>query len=382
MALRITQSLVDDVKAAYPPEVREPTQYLYGYMTAHCNGDRNRLAAKLSQLGFSYQANYFYKLFTGRWLENGEFKASSEKIIAMASALQDALLGRMRDGRFPPVETEVFRLIRDSIDAIRQPGRICKWLFLTARSGGQKSYCLDWYRHEVNSGRTLYLESPATPDLASLIFELAKALGKDTMRTRYDRISYISEQLNEDHALIIDNAQRLFNENKRNRQDCFSFLQRVQDQTKCAVVLVFVTEVIDLPNGKRGQVTNDTLHDILTGSARGFFTQFLGRIGGAEHILRLPEVTSDHDLRAFARAAGFDRADDITLILPILRELDRRAGGIRNFLQQLQLASQRAQAEKRPTRAYDLLDHLPTDALTDKQRDKILALQAKAQEAA
>lgn len=380
MAQKINQNTIDDTKGAYPPEVHDALQYLFGYCNDKCGGDRNRLSARLKQQGLKFAPNTLYQFFTGRMVDaDGAFKGSVDNYNAAAETLRDAELGRFKGGAFPPVETDVMRLLRNAINTTRKPGRVCKWLFVTGTTASQKTFCCKWYAAEVNSGRTVYREAPDVPDLNVLTYELAQSVGKVANGARrYERVQHLSDNLNENHCVIIDNAQRLYNPRTGNTQACFSFLQRLQDETGCAIVLVFVKETFTRPNaGKRGPAVHDPLDDILFGPAAGFFGQFLGRIGGEENILRLPDESSDADLLAFAHAAGLKGANAKT-VLPVLRFLDKRDGRLRIVIQNLQDAADRARAAGRDeTHPGDLLNYLATDALDDKQRDKLQALIAK-----
>jgi len=367
MQARLTAATIEDAVKLYPEEIRESVKQLYGYMMERCDGDRNRLVARLKLLGHDYSTHYFYKLFTGRWLENGEFVASTDKICAMARELMDNEKGLFVKGKFPVVETETIRLLRDAINTVRQQHRICKWLFVTGPSGSQKTFAAKYYATEYNHGSTIYQEAPFRPDSNELRYNLARRTGCNRDNKGIQQLYHIQQNITDKHCLIFDNAQRLYNEKSGSNQTCFSFLQKLQDETNCSIVLIFVRNTIG------GVMEKDPLDEILFGDAKGFFAQFLGRIGGEECILRLPDASSDADLRAFAKAAGF-RADDARLILPVMRYLDSRAGGLRIMLQALQNAALAAEAAARPIALTDFADAVPTEKMSDVQLQKLETL--------
>lgn len=368
----ITANGLEDIRAAYPESLGWVVDYLGGYLIRQCAGDRNRLSARLSALGHNYQPNTIYQFLAGRYaLPDRGFRGSIEKWQKAAEALKAAELGKLSDGRFPPVETQAVCLFRDYVDALRQPHRICRWGIVVGDTGRQKTYAKDLYTVERNHGQTLSFEAPDTPSLPHLIYTLSKLACRAKTSTQYERVDLIMANIKPSMCVIIDNAQRLYNPRSGNRQDCFSFLQRLQDTTGCVIVLIFVADVVS---------GYDFTTEMEAGSAKGYFSQIIGRAGGLENVLRLPDHTPDEDLIQFARTAGMsDRHCQI--LLPVLRYLDTQTGNIRILLQHLQLAAERARRQDRAPTALDVLDHLSIDALDDQQVAKLDKLLAKARQA-
>ncbi len=361
---RITQCTIDDVKRIYPEELREPLQWLFGYFVSECASSRPRLAAKLTAVGHSYDQSYIYKLFNGDLKFSADSTRSLENWLAAIEALQLYTKGEARRGKFPPIETETMRIIRDSLDAVRTRDRVCKWLIMSAETGRGKTYCLNQYRIENNHGQTVHLEAPAFPKINHLVHLIYKQFCTGHGRTFHEKEEALLNEVTEDKLIIIDNAQRLYKPNGGSRrQDCFSFLQKLQDETNCAICLVFVKDV---------QTEFYSLEEMLRGEAKGFFKQFVGRIGGIHRIIHLPAKTSDADLLKFAKAAGYT-APVATRLLPILRHLDTQEGNIRVLMQSLQDAMLIARAEGRPISPLDLLEHIPHDHLTTGQKAKLIA---------
>lgn len=356
--------MIDAVKAIYPEEIREPLQWLFGYYIAQCGASRAHLCAKLTSVGHSYDQSYVYKFLTGGMMENGKFKGSIPNWTAAIEALQQLTRWESRNGQFPMIETETVRIIRDALDNIRGKGRICKWAVLTAETGRGKSYGVSQYKIDNNHGLTTYIEAPAIPMLSHLVHLLFKRMCGGDGKTYYIKEESLLSEVKEEKLIIIDNAQRLYNpKGGARRQDCFSFLQKLQDETKCSIALIFVKDV---------QTEFYSLEDMLRGPAKGFFRQFIGRIGGIHRIIHLPSRTCDADLRKFAAAAGYTD-EDATRLLPVLRHLDQQEGNLRVLLQALQDAMVRARMERREITPLDLLDDIPHDHLTRSQRDKLIA---------
>jgi len=371
---KLNQKTIDDVALTLPEDLREHFQWLWGYMTQICGGSRTRLAARLAHVGHSYDQSSIFKFFTGQLInpKTGQLGAKQAQNWSDAiQALRDAEKGPL-DGRgIPPVETEVVRLICDAISAIARPERVCRWLIISGDTGRQKSYGIGWYRTENNHSNTIMFEAPEKPSPNYLAAEMSNACCGLSTKAYYERIANIRANLNSTKTVIIDNAQRLYNPNSGDRQDCFSLLQKLQDEIGFSVVLVFVRNVWS--DGSR-TVKVDFVEEMLHGKARGFFSQFIGRIGGAENVLYLPDETSDADLISFARAVGMTEPA-AKICLPLLRWLDRSTGNIRVLLQTLQTAADVARLEKRTeVRASDLCNVVTMDKLDSKERDRLCAL--------
>lgn len=333
----------------YPDEVKADVLDLYKYMVDKCQGNRKVLAAKLLALGVKKSDNYFFKLFSGGWVEKGVFTASSDAIKAMAQAVRDAEIGRLATGSIPHTETDIVKLMRNAIDAVRQKDNICKWLFVVGSTASQKSYSARYYEASRPTRDTFYMESPATANLMPLASRMSKFLGCADSIATYRKVQWVEDNAKPHHCFIIDNAQRMYEPRRGMTQPTFSFLQAVQDITKCTMVLIFVDEAT---------IKGDSLTRVINGENKGFFDQFIGRCGGEEQILRLPEYSSDHDLLAFSESAGFRNPADRRAILPFLKYLDRQRGSMRIPLRALQFASRYAASQNRPVEVADFLQEI------------------------
>ena len=378
--MKIDQKTVDDVALTLPDEMREPVRWLYGYMVQVCGNSRVRLSARFTQVGHPYDQSYIFKLFTGQLINPKTGKIGEKQMLNWLDAieaLRSAEKGPLAGRGIPPVETEVVRMVRDAIDAVRRPERISKWLFISAPTGRQKSYATAWYQSEHNHTSTYRLEAPARPVAAHLVAELSEAVCHTSADLYYERIANIRANLNGTKCVIIDNAQRLYNPRGGNRQDCFSTLQKLQDEIGFSLVLIFVRDVF-IMNGKKQ--SSDFIDDMTNGDASGYFSQLIGRIGGLENVLRLPDETCDEDLLAFAKTVGMTEPG-AKLCLPILRHLDRSTGNIRVLLQTLQNAADMARAnEQKEINPLDLCEVVPTDKLDSVQRERLEALINKIRE--
>ncbi len=340
---------IEGLITQYPNEIKQDVLDLYSFMVDKCQGNRKVLAAKLETLGCKKSDNYFFKLFSGGWIEKGVFTPSLDNIKAMAQAVRNAEIGRLSTGVIPHTETDIVRLMRNAIDVVRQRDNICKWLLVVGSTAGQKSYSARYYAASRPQRDTFYMESPATSNLMPLASRMAKFLGCSDSIATYRKVQWVEDNAKPNHCFIIDNAQRMYEPRRGMTQPTFSFLQAVQDITKCTIVLIFVDEAT---------VKGDSLQRVIDGDNKGFFDQFVGRAGGEDQILRLPSVRSDHDLLAFAESAGFKSAEDRKAILPFLKWLDRQRGAMRIPLRILQSASRFAASQNRAVSLEDFFQEI------------------------
>ena len=140
----------------------------------------------------------------------------------------------------------------------------------------------------------------------------------------------------------MENVQRLYDERQGHNQKVFSYLQKLQDDTDCTVILT-LTPVFE--RKLRGKI------------ADGYFEQFIGRAGGERDILVLEEFPSDDDVLAIAKSFGLKGvhvqtkrnektgADETVYTsehLPELVKIVRESGRVRCLFEALQEAKVQA----------------------------------------
>ena len=129
-------------------------------------------------------------------------------------------------------------------------------------------------------------------------------------------------------TVIVENIQRLHDPRTGDKQAIFSFLQKLQEDTGCTVILTLTP----------------TFEAILTsGRSRGFFEQFEGRAGGRRNFLRLPEYPPEDDVLMIAEAFGLQHAKKH---LDYLVSIAREDGRIRILFENLQDAKIQAESKK------------------------------------
>ena len=350
---------IEEIKQAikdYPQDAQECVLTLAEFCNTHCDGSDQRMAAHFNEK-YRYSKDWFYQLFSGRRFNRkiGKLQVDMTKLAELADDAKKISEGGTIGGAIPHVETETVREMRDAIDMIRPDTNVCKWLMVCGTTGAQKSYAARYYA--LTNPDVYYLESPTVPsvcELSMIIGEVVPSCRADFSGARLRR--EIIKNVKPKNCFIFDNAQRMYDPHKKLNQPLFGFLQALQDSTRCSIVLIFVDEATG----------ESSLRRVAFGKDAGYFEQLVGRAGGEESILFLPDVPSDSDLNAFAKATGFKDSAQRRAMLPILRKLARRKGRLRVVLNALQTAARLAIAAKREITTNDFIDALPSGGDLDK----------------
>lgn len=312
----------------YPEPLRTNVEWLQGFFLDHCRGNKTALRAISAQIKMEKSESYFLNLMqgynfkprypSGNWKQGGRAWAECEELLA---ALRRYAQQKEQVGKLPFVETPTYRCLSNFILAKMALSAVCKFGGITGPTGAQKSACFKYFRLLNNHGRVIHIEAPANGRLTKLQAKIAKAyhINKTGVRLRCEE--EIRLQVNETRCIIIDNAQELYIASKGSDQPAFSWLRELQDDTNCTIILSFTTEF--------------AAKTLVSGEAQGYFEQFIGRMGGIDALLTLPEYTPESDLRVIARSFGLDPGKGAMVWLT---KWSRRSGRVRNVFEKLQFA--------------------------------------------
>jgi hypothetical protein len=335
---RMKRSLADYERgiAHYPEAIRTRVRWLLGYWLDQCSGSQASLRAIACKAGWDKSEEYYYNLLGGyyfkgaatQWKEDGKAWGEFLEIYECVRRYADQAA---RQGRMAFVETPTFRCISQFIDAGRALNAVCRVRGITGPTGGQKTAALKQYATLNNHGAVIRIEAPACPRVGVLQRKIADRYHIPASRLIYNatREAAIREQVNETRCIIIDNAQRLYVPGKGSDQPCFNWLLELQEDTECSLILSFTTDFTDV---------------LTAGRAKGYFEQFVGRMGGMQDLLRLPDYTPAADLRAIARAFGLT---DGKTAMDYLHRWSREDGRIRIVFSRLQRAKEFAKLDGR-----------------------------------
>lgn len=323
LQLRLDDKWVESKTEGYPEIAREGARWLAAYVRERCSRQIAILVKKAESLKFETDYSYWHKVLTGKYFgpdpaKPGKIIGSVENFLKMVDALRTLAKREGQAGRTPFIETTTWTMISDFVDVIRQPFWVNKFGGIVGYTGTQKSACLKEYRNRNNHGKVVHIEAPERPRMGQFLTDLAVAYGESATKTGEKKISAITQAVNDMKCIIVDNVQRLYTARKGGDQPIFNFLQKLQDDTDCTVILSW---------------TPTFTQTLTSGLDRGYFEQFIGRMGGMESVLELPPYAPREDVVIIAEAYGL-KPDETEV--EYLESVARRPGRIRALFGALQ----------------------------------------------
>jgi len=307
-----------------PEAMREPFIWLGSFCREECGREIDLLHKRFVDLGFSHDKTTWSKILRGQWNldadgnPNGSPCLAEDKFLKAVQALRNDARIKELGGRIPFVMTPTAQRIFTFIDMKRAPDRVNKFGIIIGETGTQKSATTGEYARRNNHGAVVKVESPETASMTQFMTDLAAGYGYNAQAGYLRKKNYVLNVVNAKRTIIVENIQRLYESGAGDRQPIFSFLQKLQEDTNCTIILTLT------PTFER---------TLLAGVNKAFFEQFEGRAGGRRNFLRLPEYPEEEDVLAIARAFGLQDAGKYTAEL--LR-IARRPGRIRYLFEVLQ----------------------------------------------
>lgn len=330
---RLDDPTVESKTQNYPEEIKEDVMWLAAYMRDRCSGRFDILVDRTRQLGFKTTTeNYFYRVLTGRYFqrdEGGKIAGSVDNLAQIIDKLRAGVQLTERAGKTPFIETGTYRKIADLLDQVRAVETVCKFAVIIGPTGAQKTASEKHYCHLNNHGRCVHVEAGETPSLGQFLVDLATRYGHSPWGHAPQLKKAIAASVNDKKLIVVDNVQRLYSERRKENQPIFSYLQKLQDDTGCAIALSFAAD-------RAGFLTE--------GLAKGYFEQFEGRAGGRDQFLVLDDYTPREDLIEIAEGYGLIPDTDT---IAYLEGLSRRPGRCRILFDALQKGMREAKASKR-----------------------------------
>ncbi len=332
-ALRLDDPTMQQRVEHYPESLREPVLWLAAFVRNECARDTDLLVVHARKLGIEHDKTTWNRVLRGLWNRNAAGDAlpspivAENKLLRGISALRKDVALREQSGKVPFVTTPTAQTIFDFVDKKRAPDRVNRFGMIVGHTGTQKTATLKEYCRRNNHGTCVHTESPATPSQTQFITDLAEHYGCSRQATWDRKLNTIRQSVNERRCIIVENVQRLYSERDKTNQKVFNYLQKLQDDTGCTIILtltpVFVTK-------------------LLQRVAEGYFEQFIGRAGGERDILTLEEYPSEEDVLAIATSFALKDADKH---VAELAKIARETGRVRVLFEALQEA--KVQAGKR-----------------------------------
>jgi len=319
---------------SYPEDIREPVLWLGGYLRDACGRSMDVLSGRAQKLDVELDKTNWSKILRGRWNRDAEGKPLEAPIVSKAKLLraihalrQDARL-RSTLGTVPFVVTSLARAQWDYMDTKRVQDRVNKLGVIVGHTGMSKSASFEEYKQRNAVGVVTHVESPENGSLPELISHIAKHHGVGLTSNRQYKREKIFTVMNDRRCIIVDNAQDLYQPRWGYQQPSFGFLRRLQDETKCTIILSMT------PWGEK------TLFEQFL---KGYMEQFEGRAGGRRNFLRLPEYPPEEDVLLIAQSFALREAERH---LEYLVKISKERGRIRSLFEALQSAKVLAERKK------------------------------------
>ncbi len=324
-SLQLETSKVEALTAHYPPQQADEVRWLAGFLRERCSRNLSALCAIAKKRKFDTHETTFSRILRGKMFDDDgkpciKLKTFEQIISALRQEDQLAALS----GRVPFIETSTWEDIKNYIDFKRAPDTVCKFGMILGPTGAQKGACEKHYAMLNNHGACVYIESPETPTMGKFKTKLGTAYGVSEFHNLEKKTLRINECVNDRSCIIVANVQRMFRERRGWDQPIFNYLQQLQEDTNCTVILEGVLEF------------GNTL---TVGMDKGYLEQFEGRVGGSSEFLVLPEYAPGEDVLAIAEAF---KLDDAKKNLDELQAIARQRGRIRILFNALQKAKRDA----------------------------------------
>lgn len=320
----------------YPEALKEPCLWLGSYVRNECASDLDELTKRAQKIGISFDKTTWGRILRGRLNRNTADEVTTRLLVneeklqtAIKSIRNDARMAE-RAGKVPFIITEHTQSIWDFCDSKRAPDRVNKFGIIVGRTGTQKTAALKEYCRNNNHGTCVHVDAPAKANRNELVGNLAKRYDSTCTESVRAQELVIWRAVNDRKMIVVENTQRLYDARYGPNQPVFNFLQKLQDDTGCTIIMT-ITPVFETT--------------LTAGLAAEYFEQFIGRAGGVKKFLRLPQYAPAEDVLKIAKTFGLQDAESH---LPYLIRISREPGLIRILFEALQGAKVLAEAAGEP----------------------------------
>ena len=336
LALRWDDGSIEKESRLLPAEFREDYTYLKSYCRDQCQRDVDLLHERMKELGVDTDKSTWSKILRGRLLVDkyGQPLAhpvmNLEKFRECVTALRKNVRAETLQGKVGFIRTKASERIFNYLRIRWAPETVNKFGFIIGPTGSGKSATLSEFQRQNNHGACIHLEAPENGSMHELVRRIGARKGLSTQHSSAAIRSSLFRMMNHGNMVIIDNAQELWVKNSESDQPQFSFLRRLQDETKCTVILA-ITPVFE--------------RLLISKMIDDYFEQFIGRSGGEKAWLRLDPYPSPEDCVTIAKAFDLQDAESHKKQLAAIA---REPGRIRRLFEDLQHGKRLSSMEGKP----------------------------------
>jgi DNA transposition AAA+ family ATPase len=257
--------------AAYADRDQEDIQWLFSYATQELGGSRQRLC---EAVGYEWSA--LFRIATGG------YGASIDKFMVAVRDLKRRYLQSSNSGFVEtPVTRKVFEVLDYALAGDLAGGKIV--LIVGTSRRGKTETIREWCRRN-NHGRSVYVDTPESGGMRSLLYEIADACRINKARKTADLKDRVIQSFGPRRILILDEIARLMPRGRELKFTELEFIRRLHDKTHCAIALCATPVWENMVDAPRFQA---------------YLEQLIGRVADP---LRIPDAVSTGECRAILTA--------------------------------------------------------------------------------
>jgi len=268
--------------AHYPDRAKPAAAYIFQFLHKRCNGSPALVANILKKLDadrYQNKENYIYQVTSGRYFRQASGEKAIDAVVEIADSLRKYDVNAEQAGKVSFNEKlSVWREVRDYIDRKRARDCVCKFGAIEGATGTGKTAATKHHQILNNHLTTVRFEAPSHPSLSRFISKLGACYNVSGSKSTNEKIIQVEANVNDTRCIIIENVQKLYNPKHGHNQAIFSYLQELQDDTDCTIMMtwtpVFRKQLINGPDAR-------------------YFEQFVSRVGGIEDVLQLGSQTAE-----------------------------------------------------------------------------------------
>lgn len=333
LAVRMELSMVEAAIAHYPADVQPDVLWLHNFRHTEFSGRTALLTHFINErLGMKASEQYVYQLLAGKYFrkdKEGKLLGSVDTVREIAAAARNWAAVNADACGLPFVEDVEWQDFCDYIVTVRNPENVVRFGGIVGATGRGKTRMVRRYCILHNHGNCVRIEAGVGMTVAKFEQKLGWCYGVPFSANSTERRERIYTNVRRDRTIFVENVQKLHRPQDKGNQRLFSWLQELQDETQCSIVMTWT------PGFTR------ILTDAQTEEGK-YFEQFVGRLGGMDSVHQLDAYRPTESLRQIAEKFALGGG---AKAVELLKKWSRQPGRDRIMFRRLQLALVAAKAD-------------------------------------